>query len=92
MKSTSQCSVCWDSVGGVEKVEGAKCGAILAMLSLEVVPEEDYPPASSNTCTMVCCCLCCTSLRLFLPLLVLCLPLLPWLCHDLQRAGQHWTH
>lgn len=30
--STSKCSVCQDSIGGMEKVEGDKHGAILATL------------------------------------------------------------
>lgn len=32
MGNASGCSVCWDSIGGVGKVEGAKCCPILATL------------------------------------------------------------
>lgn len=89
--SASGYSVCWDSIGGIGKVEGTKCGPVLATLLFGSGPC-DYPFTSSNTCTTICCCLCCTSLLLSLPLLMLPLPLLPCLCCSLQPARQQQTH
>lgn len=89
----SGCSVCWDRVGGMGKVEGARSGPILTTLLLGSGPwGGNYPVSSSNTNAIICCCLCCASLMLLSFFLTLPLPPQPGVCCSLQRAGQQRTH
>lgn len=89
----SGCSVCWDRVEGMRKVEGARSGPILTTLLLGSGPwGGNYPLSSSNTNAIICCCLCCASLVLLSFFLTLPLPPLPGLCCSLQWVGQQRTH